>query len=952
MLPGIDRGVRKKLRYKGGDIIAKIIVKSGYIKSLEHAKNLIDYAGHKLEAQELHLEDGEVQKISDKKYVEYIATRPGVEMAPNRRHGLFTLDGDADMDTEINHLAKYPDSIRWSQIISLSREDAERTGFDNRKAWQNLIRAKAAEFAKIYNISIGNLVVNAAYHDKDHHPHVHLLFYSKDSREGYVKDMKQASEKMRSLFFNEIFHEDVSYLKEQKTEQRNELDKALENSLKRMYSKDYMPPAKLPEMLLKLSDDLRAVTGKKVYGFLPPKLKQETNDILKTVIAEDKQVNSIYKRYYDTQKEFISQYIDDPKKIARRLQHFENSFFQPGQYDPKTLHNIIVRYAGLLDETAPPDTGITMQKENGDAMPFPDAGLPEPVADIVGESGAETLANSSGDAEPGAGGPVTMQNKTEKANPVQETDYNAQWSQKYKEARKYLYGKGAEQDYAMAFKLFAEEALNGNALANYDVGFMYLNGLSVKMDIRKAQFWFQKAYEGFSQVEKTDNDPYIQYRIGKMLRMGYGVEQDSSKAAEWFDRSAGQGNQFAQYSLGNLYYNGEGVEQDYGKAHSYYLLAAKQGNVFAQYELGKMYQSGVGVAANEKTADQYFCAAYIGFEALERKTGDDKLQYRLGKMNLTGIGTKPDETKAALYFGKAAKLGNTFAQYELAKLLLAKKENPGNADKALNWMAESANQGNQFAQYALGRLYLTGKDVKKDSAKAVGWLEKSAEQNNPFAQYALGKIYLDGVEAPKNPEKAVGYLTKSADQDNEFAQYALGKVYLQGRGVPKNTDRAVNYLLKSAGHNNESAQYALGRLYLTGESADKNIPKAFFWLEKAANQGNQYAQYSLGKTYLKGADVPQDKTKAVFYLSKSAEQGNEPARYLLAHSNGGNRKNAAYAAALMLRDIAYAIGKDTVRDNTYYGKNCNVFHLSQVKRKFTRQQKHQQQRNIADEISY
>lgn len=351
--------------------MASIIVKSGYIKSPEHAANLIDYAGNKMEAQLLYLEDGSIKTIDDEKYISYIATRPGVEVAAGRRHGLFTLAGDADMQCELDRLNDHKDSIKWSQIISLGREDAERTGFDNRQSWKNLIRSKADKIANVYNIDLKNLVVNAAYHDKDHHPHIHLVFYSTNKREGFVPDMTKASEKLKSLMFNEIFKEDVAQLKEIKTEQRSELNHVLETSLKRLYSKDYSPPVKLPEMLADLSDSLKNISGKKVYGFLPPGIKYKVNGILEYMVKSDRQLNEIYKAYCDTQRGFIGRYIDDPEKIKLRIEKFEETFLHPGKYDAKTLHNIIIKYAAALDEGRPAEIPTTVQKEAKEVSEVP-----------------------------------------------------------------------------------------------------------------------------------------------------------------------------------------------------------------------------------------------------------------------------------------------------------------------------------------------------------------------------------------------------------------------------------------------------------------------------------------------------------------------------------------------------------------------------------------------------
>lgn len=49
-----------------------------------------------------------------------------------------------------------------------------------------------------------------------------------------------------------------------------------------MNSKEYNPPQNLPGMLMKLSESLKTVNGKKVYGFLSSKIKNQANDILNT----------------------------------------------------------------------------------------------------------------------------------------------------------------------------------------------------------------------------------------------------------------------------------------------------------------------------------------------------------------------------------------------------------------------------------------------------------------------------------------------------------------------------------------------------------------------------------------------------------------------------------------------------------------------------------------------
>ena len=65
-----------------------------------------------------------------------------------------------------------------------------------------------------------------------------------------------------------------------------------------------------------------------------------------------------------------------------------------------------------------------------------------------------------------------------------------------------------------------------------------------------------------------------QFNLGFMYRNGLGVPQDYAKALQWYRKAAKQGVAEAQYNLGIMYGNGEGVPQDYAQAHMWSNLAA------------------------------------------------------------------------------------------------------------------------------------------------------------------------------------------------------------------------------------------------------------------------------------------------------------------------------------------------------------------------------------------
>jgi len=75
-----------------------------------------------------------------------------------------------------------------------------------------------------------------------------------------------------------------------------------------------------------------------------------------------------------------------------------------------------------------------------------------------------------------------------------------------------------------------------------------------------------------------NGDADAQYNIGWMYLNGYGLRVNDSLALNWWEKASAQGHTDANFSIGMLYSLGEGeVTKDTSKAIDYYLLAAKQG---------------------------------------------------------------------------------------------------------------------------------------------------------------------------------------------------------------------------------------------------------------------------------------------------------------------------------------------------------------------------------------
>lgn len=141
-------------------------------------------------------------------------------------------------------------------------------------------------------------------------------------------------------------------------------------------------------------------------------------------------------------------------------------------------------------------------------------------------------------------------------------------------------------------------AENGDADAQFKLGYCYDNGSGVKKDHAEAVKWYRKAAEqGHPEANLA-------------LAADDGVTQENIKdVLPWILKIAERGNARAQYGMGVCHENGIGVQKDPKLAVYWYRLAADKGDAKAQYKLALCYGSGDGV---EEDLDQ---AAYYLHQA-------------------------------------------------------------------------------------------------------------------------------------------------------------------------------------------------------------------------------------------------------------------------------------------------------------------------------------------------
>ena len=305
--------------------MAKLITKFRYLKPSRKRKA----GGY---ATYIATREG-VEKLpqEQKTYADYIATRP-------RSQGLFSDEG---MEINLRQLSRELNSYQgnlWTVILSLSREDAERLGFDTAARWRDFLRSERSEIAEQFHIPQGDFRWYAAFHNEKHHPHVHLMVWSEDEKEGYLSE--KGIEKLRSSFAKSIFAQDWCNIYDSYTNARNTLRQESRERMREIVESintGTYENQTIENLLLQLVRQLSMSTGKKQYGYLKPELKRLVDAIV-TEFAKGPRIAELYDLWYEQKESGIRFYQDE---MPERVPLVDNPEF-------RTIKNMILQEAENL----------------------------------------------------------------------------------------------------------------------------------------------------------------------------------------------------------------------------------------------------------------------------------------------------------------------------------------------------------------------------------------------------------------------------------------------------------------------------------------------------------------------------------------------------------------------------------------------------------------------------
>ena len=284
----------------------------------------------------------------------------------------------------------------------------------------------------------------------------------------------------------------------------------------------------------------------------------------------------------------------------------------------------------------------------------------------------------------------------------------------------YLMGHhNLEPDHHLAFKYISDAAKKGDAIAQYNLGMILLEGLpeaGIAVD-RKG---------GLSGLLKAAQQKHTKAMIQLALQMlSHGLKgtkdqrrQQTKGALRWLNEADKLGSLEATTELGMCFKYGRGVRVNLEKSFAYFRKAADEGEMVAQYELALMY-----IYDDEGGSEQGF-----------------------------------DDVLARKWMKAAAEQGHSNAMHNYANILLnhedkRRKKEESSREKdielALSMYAAAATQGVPDSLFNLGAFHSNGKfGLEKNDTIACQYFGAGARLGSKNCREAIVQY----AEKKKLPE--------------------------------------------------------------------------------------------------------------------------------------------------------------------------------------------------------
>jgi TPR repeat protein len=337
-------------------------------------------------------------------------------------------------------------------------------------------------------------------------------------------------------------------------------------------------------------------------------------------------------------------------------------------------------------------------------------------------------------------------------------------------------------------------------------------------------------------AEKEDlNAAIANYQLGKIFQQGLGVAPNEESAAEYYtkaikilnslaegnDKKAGQAN----YILGKMWQHGLGVAQNEKTAKQYYKKAQKKYFAKASTVLGEIFKKEKDF---KKAKDNYQRAIFQS-----PGKGSARACFQLANLYEEGLGTKINRDKAIENYKLAIEKGNHEAYIDLGNLYW----DEGNYEQAFECYQQVEGEAAAQSCLELGDIYGAATGINDDFDYAERCYHEAEKKGSPHACIKLGDLCC---------------VTKKLDQAFEHYKRARGELaaksfdYL-GHLFCESSDfeKATKCYQIAAEHGYADAWIHLGDLFKN----QGKYEEAFYFYQKAEGKNAARSCHELGQLH-------------------------------------------------------------------------------------------------------
>lgn len=495
---------------------------------------------------------------------------------------------------------------------------------------------------------------------------------------------------------------------------------------------------------------------------------------------------------------------------------------------------------------------------------------------------------------------------------------------------------------AIAYSYLKKASDLGYVDAACDLAIGYLDGRWNRFENISEDVAKQKAYQICIKYQYVGNSG-IECLLGKFYEYGIGMDIDIPKAIFWYNQAFEHGADDIALTIGNLYYS----QTDYAMAEkmfSRYFHALQKDrsidSIFKNQIWKVMRWAEACAGANDfdkalAIMNKYLEPKVSGISGMDLKNWNPKkldelygfesriedfYQHHGGALQSAILrhiySTDPDPSPEISYM-RARNIISFNSDYSLI-------DRERNFIIAMDWLEKAKTYKDETGSFCIW----VGQSFSKENkvSKAQEWFERAVSHQEIMAYKYLAQLYENNARMLKDEDhhKAFDCWKRLADANDAYGLYQIGRYYEDGKLSSPDIDKARYYYELSANQNDgEASLYAMDNLASCLIRQDR-WDQAFEWLNKAYQQGFLPVCHNLGDLYYYGHGTAQSYIKAFELFSKGADS-NVACKYRLAvmYREGlGTDKDVEKSSKLLKEcaDMGYGRAQYLIGMDYYDGK--------------------------------